>query len=1164
MLAPMVDHLLNLGTWTYKKVTKPFKELQSNEGLRRDNIESFLEHRSVSEYLNYVSAATDSDGNSVYMLKDGRFGIFLRVAIPAFPSDSVEHQMGSFLKSLDEDIDVVTFNTFASQNLEAELKGYLDAHPCEVNIGHRSFLKKMINRRYEYLRRSTRESLFPKIDFRIKNYVSTISVIFSGSLNEDDVFMRMEAIKGATGIYSSQSLPPEVFVSLLREFFFNNKDASFWNDSTDEFTSLDSQITRGGLKVNVADERHPNGFVINDETFVTVMTTKKFPVTIDFDEMDALFVDRLGNTVQPHIRGPFYTSLVLDYRDNKKVQKEAMSKVRANYGETVKHSSKDLKKRPHLKTRKIEAIQTIDVLESGRERAVPGQWTLILYDTNIKTLRQSTASIRNSFTHKGWDIIPESFGHVAFLSALHALPLQLNVVIDEFLKRKPILFETSNHAPIIPFIGESSGYTRNNHIPWVSRTGQLQWFDPKDSDSNYNISASGTSGAGKSYTVNDIVLNSLGANYIVRIIDSLPSYKKTTKALGGQYEEFKKNDFCFNFFTNILLRTDEETEETLYYIGADGSRYPHISQYEYSTIIPMLGSMVGANLFYSKSESNTLFGMTNTYLASVFEDAVRIAYEARGNEAGLREIYQYIGERYRDEKEKKNDDEAAILNKAYNSLKSYGEESGMYYHHFNGANNIDIYSDLATFELTRIEDSGALYPLALMSIANKMSTEFFNMEYASRSKMLIIEEFWKYVDMEIVLNFSIELARKVRKAGGVFMPVTQGIDEYFANERMKAIYDNCAWQFILKNKPSSIENAVATKKLSVNPYVAELLKKINPKGGLFGEFAMMEGTGVQFSRLRTDGISHYLFTTKDSDEIAIKKRAKELDISYQDAIVVLGIQRDYPDWNMQQVMIEAGLLDEDAIKESEEMSKKRTNEIRESLEKTLELSNFVIEDRIIYDKEGKEDINVLRFAIKDSSHELVYFDEYAPLMQEMEISVDLTIYMLEKALLPEYAQYKKVGVLLSLEALVNSKLYTFASDNMKAGRYSNILFIIDLSLDSIVEDEEIELAVSNWGKMGIDVSVKRYDYTIDNSLVLKLKPKQVIIDVSNFNDEEKLATTVRFAKVVSDEVVLVNSQGISPYFIDTLGIEYKDTQFGEYAATEEEEKESLKAVAINV
>lgn len=1155
MIKSMVDYLLNFGAWIYRKATKPFKDLQSNEGLRRENIESFLEHRSVSDYLNYVTAATDSSGNTVYMLKDGRYGLFLQVDIPAFPSDDVENQLATFLKGVNEDIDVVTFNTFASQNLEKELKDFLEAHPCEVNIKHRSFLKKMIHRRYEYLRRSTRESLFPRLDFRIKNYVTTISIIFNEALNEDDVFMRIEAIKGATGSYRSNSLPPEVFVSLLREFFFNDKDASFWNNSTDEYTSLDKQITRGGLKVNVADEEHPHGFVINDKTYVTVMTTKKFPVTIDFDEMDALFVDRLGNTVQPHIRGPFFTSLVLDYRDNKKVQKEAMAKVQANYAETVKHSSKDLKKRPHLKTRKQEAIQTIDVLESGRERAVPGQWTLVLYDTDLKTLNQSTASIRNSFASKSWEIIPETFGHIAFLSALHALPLQLNIVIDQFLKRKPILFERSNHTPIIPFIGESSGFTNSRHIPWISRTGQLQWFNPKDSDSNYNISASGASGAGKSYTVNDMVLLSLGANYIVRIIDSLPSYKKTTTALGGQYEEFKKNDFCFNFFTNILLKTDEETGEVLYYVGKDGNSHPHISQYEYGTIIPMLGSMVGANLLYTKSDTNTQFGMTNAYLSSVFEDAVRVAFEGRGFEAGLKDIYQYIGARYKDEKEKGNEDEAAILNKAHNSLKSFGDESGMYYHHFNGANNIDIYSDLATFELTRIEGAGILYPLALMSIANKMSTEFFNMDYSSRSKLLIIEEFWKYVDMEIVLNFSIELARKVRKAGGVFMPVTQGIDEYFANDRMKAIYDNCAWQFVLKNKPSSIDNAVASKKLSVNQYVATLLKKISPKGGLYGEFAIMEGSSVQFSRLRTDGISHFLFTTKDSDEVAIQKKAKELDITYQDAIVVLGIQRDYPEWDTETVMIEAGILDEDTVRESKAVSKKRTNEIREALTKTVELSNFIIEDRIIFDKDGNETMNLLRFAIKDPKNDLVYFDEYASTMQEMEVSVDLTIYMLEKAILPEFTQYSKVGVLLPLEVLVSSKLYSYAIDNIKSEKYSHITFIVDLALNSVVEDEEIEVAVENWNKLGVSVSVKRYNYTVDNALVLKLQPKQVIVDASKFNDTDNLITTVKFAKVVSEDVVLVNSQGISPYLIDTMEVTYKDTQFGQYSATEEDEEE---------
>jgi len=1160
MLRAWTDFVLNAGAKGFTFFAKPYDALRNNQHLRRENIESFLEYKSISEYLNYASCEERED-NHVYKLKDGRYGIVLRLLLPSFASDAVEDQLRAFLKTVNEEIDIVTFNTFASQNLDSQLNRFLEEHPCEVDIEQRGFLKKLIHRRYKFLRDATRGSLYDKIDFRIRNYVSIVSIIFNESLNDDDCFMRIEAIKGTLGNFAAASVPPETFVALQREFFHGDKDAMFWNDSTDTYTSLDKQITRGGLRVDVRDERHEKGFVVNDEMMVSVLTTKKFPGTIDFTDTDSLFMDRLGLVSQPHIRGPYYTSLVLDYRNSKEVKKDVMSKAQANFNETVKISNKDLKKNPKMKKRKEEAEQIIRLVDDGTDRPVRGQWTLVLWDDDKKRLTQSVSSIQNSFSHKGWELIEETFGHVALFSAIHALPLQLNVVIDEFLKRKPILFEASHHCPIVPLLGESSGMSTNTHIPWFSRTGQLQWFDPFDSDTSYNIACSGDSGSGKSYTVNDLITISLGQNYVVRIIDSLASYKKVANALGGQYEEFTNGGFCMNFFTNIMLKEDDETGDTLFYIGEDGNTYEHISDEDYAVIIPMIGAMIGINLSSSKSElSTTSDSMTEAYLASVFEEAIRVSFEARGREAGMKEVYQYVVKKYEEEKQLGNEEQASHLRQSSKALARFGDEKGPYFRNFNGANNIDIYSDFSVFELQALEGKGILYTLGLMAVSNKIATEFFNLEYRTRRKILAIDEFWKYIDMPIVLSFANELARKIRKAGGLFMPITQGIADYFVNDKMRAIYENCAWQFVLKNKPVSISQAIQSNKLSVTGYAASLLKGINPKSGMYGEFAIMEGASLQFSRLRTDGVSHYLFTSSASDEAKIRHASETHGITYEEAILFLGIKRDEAEWDDERILIEIGAVSEDQIQNSKELDEQRNEDIETGLKKTLELSNYYIEDRFIYNKDNEVEMNILRFGVKSLKHDIFYFDDYAEKMLELGLDSELTIQMFDKAMLPEYEEHKKTLILVAPDTLFDNKLYQYAKELYKPNLYKRFGFVIDVSKGrKELDRDELRSSLKNWRDLGFEINIKRYSYLVDNELVLDIEPNITIVDTAFFDgSEQQLENTIGFAKVFSEDVALIDSENLTHFALENYGVGLKDSKFSLDSGIEIEEIEQIE------
>jgi len=67
---------------------------------------------------------------------------------------------------------------------------------------------------------------------------------------------------------------------------------------------------------------------------------------------------------------------------------------------------------------------------------------------------------------------------------------------------------------------------------------------------------------------------------------------------------------------------------------------------------------------------------------------------------------------------------------------------------------------------------------------------------------------------------------------------------------------------------------------------------------------------------------------------------------------------------------------------------------------------------------------------------------------------------------------------------------------------------------------------------------------VNNALALDIAPDFTVIDAHNFsNNEDELDNSVRFAKIFSNDIVLLNSESYSLFKIEGLGINYKDTVF---------------------
>ena len=102
--------------------------------------------------------------------------------------------------------------------------------------------------------------------------------------------------------------------------------------------------------------------------------------------------------------------------------------------------------------------------------------------------------------------------------------------------------KTNNLADFLPVYGPREG-DRDPVVVFRNRLNGLIGFNPFDPGlPNYNTLVTGSSGAGKSFLNNCILLQELARNQRVFVIDIGGSYKKLTEALSGQYLEINLSD----------------------------------------------------------------------------------------------------------------------------------------------------------------------------------------------------------------------------------------------------------------------------------------------------------------------------------------------------------------------------------------------------------------------------------------------------------------------------------------------------------------------------------------------------------------------------------------------------------------------------------------------
>lgn len=410
-------------------------------------------------------------------------------------------------------------------------------------------------------------------------------------------------------------------------------------------------------------------------------------------------------------------------------------------------------------------------------------------------------------------------------------------------------FKTNNLVDFLPIYGPRLG-DDDPIVLFRNRLNGLVSFNPFDSKlTNYNALVTGSSGAGKSFLNNCILVQELARGLRVFIIDIGGSYKKLTESLGGQYLEMNLSD---QYRINPFDIPDPSLEP---------------SNQKLKSLLAVIESMI------AEDERAKLSKLDRVLL----EKAIIELYTEKRKTHSVPVMSDLLDKLFKS-KESSMVDISKILfmwtgNRPYGKL-------------LDGAGSLRSDAPVCTFDLKGLSN----YP-DLQSVMILILTDFILGQVEQdkiHKKRIILDEAWQLLKSNAAAGFMEYCARTLRKTGSGITFITQGVEEIVESPIGSAIMNNTATKFILLQRGDS---EILRNALKLNDQELNLIYSLEQRKGEFAEGFMIEGDHHQVIRIYPSPFEYWLSTSDANDNRYIQE-LKDQGLSLVDAITKASLQ--YP------------------------------------------------------------------------------------------------------------------------------------------------------------------------------------------------------------------------------------------------------------------------------
>lgn len=427
-------------------------------------------------------------------------------------------------------------------------------------------------------------------------------------------------------------------------------------------------------------------------------------------------------------------------------------------------------------------------------------------------------------------------GIVETVSGLPAWKTILPCGTTKMLRPKRI--KTDNLSDLLPIYQDYTGDGVKPICLFRNRSGGLISYDPFDSRlPNYNSLVTGSSGSGKSFLNNLVLLQYMTQKPMVYIIDIGGSYRKICEFFNGQYIEISPpKDANPVAGINPMLLPEGESKP---------------SPQKLKFLLAMLESIL------VDQDGDKLPKLQK----SLLEEALIQVYERTAGTPTLSDLTRHLAA----SKEQELKSFAKMLF-PWTDTRPYGRM-------LDRKDGLDLTRDFVVFDLKGL----SAYP-DLQSVMILIITDFIlgkveaKGESQGRRKQILMDECWELLKSQASSSFMEYCVRTLRKTGSSITFITQGLDEIMASPIGGALLANTASKFILLQR-GDLEPI--RKILKLNDQEMALIGSLRQQKGAYSEAFLIYNENRTVIRATPTPVEYWLATSDATDNARIEEVRRE-------------------------------------------------------------------------------------------------------------------------------------------------------------------------------------------------------------------------------------------------------------------------------------------------